>query len=93
VATSSPVLRDRLLAFLEGRLAGRELNDEMPLLTSGLLDSLALLDLMAWMEQEVGKAIDLDAIENPLTEWNTVRDIVNFVAARYEKVAVGATEY
>jgi acyl carrier protein len=66
---------------------GRELNDGTPLLTSGLLDSVALIDLMTWVEQEVGTAIDLHSIENPLTEWNTVRDIVNFVAARYDKVA------
>jgi acyl carrier protein len=87
VAITSSALRDRLLAFLAGGLPGRELNDGTPLLTSGLLDSLALIDLVEWMQQEVGTAIDLDAIENPLTEWNTVRDIVNFVAARYDKVA------
>ena len=87
MAISSSALRDRLLAFLAGGLPGRELNDGTPLLTSGLLDSVALIDLMAWMEQEIGTAIDLDAIENPLTEWNTVRDIVNFVAARYDGVA------
>jgi acyl carrier protein len=87
VAITSSALRDRLLAFLAGGLPGRELNDGTPLLTSGLLDSVALIDLVEWMQQEVGTAIDLDAIENPLTEWNTVRDIVNFVAARYDKVA------
>ena len=80
-------LRDRLLSFLAGRLPGQELNDSTPLLTSGLLDSLALIDLTAWMEEEVGAAIDLDAIDNVAAEWNTVRDIVNFVAARYDKVA------
>jgi acyl carrier protein len=87
VAISSSALRDRLLDFLAAGLPDRELDDTTPLLTSGLLDSVALIDLMTWMQQEVGTAIDLDAIENPLTEWNTVGDIVNFVAARYDKVA------
>jgi acyl carrier protein len=87
MAISSSALRDRLLAYLAGGLPGQELNDGTPLLTSGLLDSVAFIDLMTWVEQEVGTAIDLDAIENPLAEWNTVRDIVNFVAARYDKVA------
>jgi acyl carrier protein len=86
VAISSSGLRDRLLAFLAGRLPGRDLNDSTPLVTSGLIDSLALIDLVAWMEQEVGAAIDLAAIENPATEWNTVRDIVTFVADRHDKV-------
>lgn len=87
MAISSSGLRDRLLAFLAAGLPGRELNDATPLLTSGLLDSVAFIDLMVWIEQETGAAIDPDAIQNPLTEWNTVRDIVNFVAARYDKVA------
>ncbi len=87
MAISSSALRDRLLDFLAAGLPDRELDDTTPLLTSGLLDSVALIDLMTWMQQEVGTAIDLDAIENPLTEWNTVGDIVNFVAARYDKVA------
>lgn len=86
MATSSASVRDRLIAFLAGKLPGRELDDGTPLLTSGLLDSLALIDLMAWMEEEIGAAIDLDAIGNPATEWNTVGDITRFIAGRNGKV-------
>jgi acyl carrier protein len=80
-------LQEHLLAYLGGQLPGQEVNADTPLLTSGLLDSVAFIDLMAWIEQEIGSAIDADAIENPLKDWNTVRDIVNFVAGRNDKAA------
>ena len=46
-------LRDRLFRFLESKVPGQAVLDQTPLLTSGLLDSLALIDLLLWIEEEI----------------------------------------
>jgi acyl carrier protein len=52
--------------------------DDTPLITSGVLDSLNLVELAAWVEQQVGRPIDATAID--LTEeWNTPASILRFV--------------
>jgi acyl carrier protein len=75
-------LREELLAFLDGQ--GVELPagapDEEPLF-EGRLDSLALFNLVIWIEERLGAAIDPTAIDIA-QEWRSVRDILAFVAAR-----------
>jgi acyl carrier protein len=76
-------LRDQLLDVL-GRwdLALDEaLRDDTPLITSGLLDSLALFNLAAWVEEQCGGAID-PATFDVVREWNTIADVVAFVERR-----------
>ncbi len=51
---------------------------ETPLLSSGSLDSLGLFQLLVWIEQETGRAIDATAIDMT-AEWDTVNAIVAFV--------------
>lgn len=51
---------------------------DTPLLTSGRLDSLAVFQLLVWIEERVGRPIDVTAIDMP-AQWNTVNDIVAFV--------------
>jgi acyl carrier protein len=51
---------------------------DTPLLTSGRLDSMAVFQLLLWIEARVGHAIDVTAIDMP-AQWNTVDAIVAFV--------------
>jgi acyl carrier protein len=79
-------LHDRLLRFLEE--LDLELDDKLkedtPLIKSGILDSLSLFKLAAWVEQEVGSQVDLREF-NLIEEWDTIADILNFVE-RYGSV-------
>ena len=51
---------------------------DTPLLSSGRLDSMAVFQLLMWIEARVGHAIDVTAIDMP-AQWNTVNDIIAFV--------------
>ena len=76
-------LRDRLCEFIRERVSmagktGEELHDSTSLIRSQLLDSLALLHLAAWVEDEVGAPLDLSYLD-PAAEWDTVADIERFI--------------
>lgn len=83
-------LHERLVGFLKE--LDLELNDELKedtsLIKSGLLDSLSLFKLAAWVEQEIGGQVDLTAF-NLIEEWDTIADILNFVE-RYGNNRKGA---
>jgi acyl carrier protein len=51
---------------------------DTPLITSGRLDSMAVFQLLLWIEQRAGHAIDVTTIDMP-AQWNTVNDIIAFV--------------
>ena len=75
-------LRDDLLAFLTDQ--GVELgdtDDAEPLIESGRLDSLALFNLVLWIEERTGVPIDPTAFDIA-QRWATVRDIVAFIVER-----------
>ena len=76
-------LRDELLRVIGswGLEFDGGLRDDTPLITSGLLDSLALFNLAAWVEDQCGGAID-PATFDVVGEWNTVADVVAFVERR-----------
>jgi acyl carrier protein len=68
-----------------GRLLSRSLNVEVPsaevdLLGTGRIDSLALVELLATLEQRYKIMIDLDDVE--LADFRTVTAIANYVASR-----------
>ena len=72
--------QDELLALIESwnlKLDG-DLNADTPLIASGLFDSLALFNLVFWIEQQVGSPIDPTALDLA-TEWDTVNDILRFI--------------
>jgi acyl carrier protein len=73
-------LHERLLKFLQE--LDLELNDELTddtsLIKSGVLDSLSLFKLAAWVEQEIGGQVDLREF-NLIEEWDTIAEILNFV--------------
>jgi len=54
---------------------------DTPLIASGLFDSLALFNLVVWIEQQVGAPIDPTAVDLA-KEWDTVDDIVRFIERR-----------
>ena len=78
---SSLSVRQRLIAFLEDLDLDIDLglNGAAPLTASGRFDSLALLRLALWVEQEVGSAVD-PAECDFMEEWRTVDSVVQFVA-------------
>jgi acyl carrier protein len=75
-------LRDDLLTFLidQGIDLG-DAEDTEPLIESGRLDSLALFNLVLWIEERTDAPIDPTAFDLA-QEWASVRDIVAFVKAR-----------
>jgi acyl carrier protein len=56
-------------------------SDETPLISSGLLDSLALFHLVDWIERETGVPVDPGSFDF-VREWDTVPGILNYVENR-----------
>jgi acyl carrier protein len=76
------VLRDELVSFLIDQ--GVDLpaeSDTVPLFEMALLDSLALFNLVLWIEERIGTPIDPTSLDIA-HEWGSVRDILAFVNAR-----------
>ena len=76
-------VRDRLLALIESwdlPFEGPVLEDT-PLITSGMLDSQALFNLMLWIEEQIGSTVDPTAVD-VAEAWNTVADVVTFIEQR-----------
>lgn len=73
-------LQNELIAALRSWdiKSSREVTDNTSLIRSGILDSLALLKLALWIEQEVGRPLDPGSIEIA-REWDSIADIVRFV--------------
>ena len=80
----SEELRKKITDFIDGKLkdSGKplpeELNNSTPLITSGLLESLYLLELAVLIEEEVGSPLDLTALDF-VKEWDTIDGITTFV--------------
>ena len=69
-----------LLAESEKEVEG-ELRDDTSLIGSGLLDSLALLQIAEWVSEQLGGALELQDIDIR-AEWDTVAAVVGFVERR-----------
>ncbi len=76
-------LRDDLLAFLadQGVELPEDVCDAVRLFECELLDSLALFNLVLWIEERTGAPIDPTTFDLA-QEWASVSDIVAFVDAR-----------
>jgi acyl carrier protein len=74
------VRHDELMKALAGwsPSLGNGVERDTPLLSSGRLDSVALFQLLLWIENKVGHSIDVTAIDMP-AEWNTVDSILAFI--------------
>src|SRR5262245_37184214 len=55
-----------------------ELNDDTPLISSGLIESISLLNLALWIEDQIDASIDLGAFDL-IAEWDTPGAILDFV--------------
>lgn len=78
-------IHDQLIAAIEDwspALQGT-VGRQTPLITSARLDSLGLLRLLMWIEQHVGRSIDVSAIDI-VEAWNDVDSIVRFVQSERE---------
>ncbi len=77
-------LRKKLIDFVDAKIkdSGKSIpgnfSDNTPLITSGLLESLHLLELALLVEEEVGAPLDLTTLDFT-KEWDTINNILNFV--------------
>lgn len=73
--------RDSLFALLgEVRVTGTGgIRDDESLIRSGLVDSTGLFRLAVWVEEQVGRPLDLTTFDLAAS-WDTVRGILEFVA-------------
>ncbi len=78
-ATHDFVRKYILDEFLPG-VPGSELADDTPLISGGILDSLATVKLVAVLEERFG--IEILAHEASVTHLNTVTDIVTLVRSK-----------
>jgi acyl carrier protein len=76
-------LRDELLAFLADQGIEPDGDGEL-LFETGLLDSLALFNLVLWIEERTGAPIDPTSFDLA-QEWASVREILAFLGARVRK--------
>lgn len=73
-------LIERVTALLEASdvKLDRQSKEATPLISSGKLDSQGLFNLVLFIENEIGRQIDV-LVFNLAEEWNTINDIVNFI--------------
>ncbi len=78
--TTKDALREFILAnYLPGE-SPANLRDDTPLRTSGVLDSLATLGLVSFVEKEFG--IELEAHETGVESFDTIEAIAALVASK-----------
>ena len=77
-------LREKLVSHVREQLerSGKELeqalSEDTSLVRSGLLESMVLLELATWIEEEIGKPLDLRGVDIR-TEWDTFEGIERFI--------------
>lgn len=77
---SKRAVKDFILReFLPGE-DPNELQDDTPLITGGILDSIATLKLVAFLEEQFG--ISIAAHEADVDHLNTLNDIASLVASK-----------
>jgi acyl carrier protein len=84
MTNSEMALRDALRSYIRHELLKEDppdaLGDDTPLLSSGLLDSLALEQLMFFIEDSYGLVFEDDALS--AVNFETIRSMADLVAAR-----------
>jgi acyl carrier protein len=73
-------LRAHLLALIAESVPNLEgdLTDDTPLITSGFVESITLLNMALWVEEHIDSTVEITAFDLS-AEWDTVTDILNFV--------------
>lgn len=59
-------------------VAGRQVSDDTPLFSSGIVDSFGVLHLIAFLEEMF--RIEIDTVRHELADFDTVAKIVDLVA-------------
>lgn len=83
--TSRGALRQRLMGFLidSGRVTQEDLDANSPLITSELIDSVTLFELAIWVEDQIGRPLDLTQLALP-DGWDTVDRIIAFIEQKQD---------
>ena len=88
-------LRNELLNLIRssGCVLPPNLDDETSLVTSGLLDSLALFNLTLWIESKIGRPIDPTCM-NIAHEWDSIENILQYLGYNtHPKQVQGSATY
>lgn len=72
--------RRELLSLLErwGVKLPEDFDDDTPLISSGAIDSLTLFNLLLWIEEKTGHAVDPSSVDLSAS-WDSVRLILNYM--------------
>jgi acyl carrier protein len=79
IATDSEVLHARLRAFFSEKLSVEVSSVDANLEQTGILDSLALVELLSYIEKEFGTEISIDDIE--IEDFHSIARIAEYVDA------------
>jgi len=79
VATDNGVLHARLRAFFSEKLSVEVSSVDADLVQTRILDSLALVELLTYIEKEFGTEISLDNIE--IEDFHSIASIAEYVDA------------
>jgi acyl carrier protein len=79
IATGNEVLHARLRAFFSEKLSVEVSSVDANLAQTGILDSLALVELLSYIEKEFGMEISLDGIE--IEDFQSIARIAEYVEA------------
>ena len=82
---AAPELRERVASLVRGVLSIERPPHDLDLIEAGLLDSLALVSLIAEVEQDFGFELPLDDFE--VDDFRSVERIAAFVEANTPEVA------
>jgi len=79
-------LREKLIAIIRSSDVefDGELEDDTSLFMSGKLDSLGLFNVVLFIEHEISVKLDITSFD-PTREWDTVAEILIFIAKRRTK--------
>jgi len=79
IATDNEVLHSRLRAFFSEKLSVKVSSVDADLIRTGILDSLALVELLIYIENEFGTDISLDDIE--IEDFHSITRIAEYINA------------
>jgi acyl carrier protein len=73
-------LREQLRALIDelARPDGEPIDDDAPLISSGRLESIALLNVALWVEEQIDAAVEITSFDLA-AEWDSVAQILEFV--------------
>ena len=74
--------RESIIEFLDAEFGvdGKDVSDDTELLSSGLVDSLAVMDLVTFVSEEAG--VRVRSADITLDNFNTIPGILQFTAAK-----------